>query len=379
MSNFKVELLRLSDVEPHPGADRLDLAIVGPKDTAYRCVVQKDRFKSGELVAYIPEGSILPYDLIEQMGLSGALAGAQKNRVKAVKIRGILSQGLVWKPEEGWDAWFERSAPLKLQTSLKRGVELPYEGADIAEALGITKYAPPIPVNMAGKMQGDAPAFSDHTDMENIKKYSELFKNGETVYVTEKIHGTQMSVIFDGETFKISSKGVLHKNRATLAEEAGNLYWQAFHNSGIERGIRALFELLREKDGILALQLVGEVYGKVQDLTYGMSQGHKFAAFDLRLCLSDNTPRYVDSADFFSMMSVAEIPVVPLLYVGPYSYEQVKHLTSGNTVAATVKQIREGVVVKPARERNDYQHGRVILKSISEDYLIRKGNVTEME
>lgn len=370
MSNFKVEILPIQ-VIAHPNADALELALVGPTETAYRCVVQKGKFVSGELAAYIPEAAILPDTLIAEMGLTGMLHGAAKNRVKAIKLRGEVSQGLVWKPFEGWDTFMEVHFP---------HFEGAYAGQDIAEALGITKFQPVIPANMAGKMQGDAPAFADHTDMENIKKYSDLFAPGEIVYATEKVHGTQISIIFDGETFKVSSKGVLHKNRATLAEEAGNLYWQAFRNSGIEAGIRALFELLRDKEGITALQLVGEVYGKVQDLTYGMTEGHKFAAFDLRLCKPDNTHRYVDSRDFFNMMFVAGIPTVPLVFTGPFSIAQIKAATDGNTLIGNGAHMREGVVVKPAVERNDYRHGRVILKSVSDAYLLRKNpNATELE
>ena len=364
MSNFKVEILPIQ-VIPHPNADALELALVGPTETAYRCVVPKGKFEDGELVAYIPEEALLPEALLEEMGLKGSLAGAQKNRVKCARIRGEVSQGLVWKPITTWDSFFEIYRP---------DHDGAYEGVDIAEILGITKYAPPIPANMAGKMQVDAPSFADHTDMENIKKYSDLFSAGEMVFITEKVHGTQMSVIFDGETFKVSSKGVLHKHRATLAEDPGNLYWQAFHQNNLEAGMRYLYAQFNRP-----IQLVGEVYGKVQDLTYGMTQGHRFAAFDLRVCSENNTGTYIDSHVFFSLMEKAGIPTVPLLYAGPFSVQVAKDLTDGQTVAGHGAHIREGIVIKPMSERNHYLHGRVILKSVSDAYLLRKGNATELE
>ena len=38
------------------------------------------------------------------------------------------------------------------------------------------------------------------------------------------------------------------------------------------------------------------------------------------------------------------------------------------------KQIREGVVIRPARERySEELSGRLVLKSISDDYVLRKG------
>lgn len=80
-------------ISAHPGADRLELAEIG----LYKAVVGKGQFQDGEEVFYIPEQAVLPDWLIEEMGLTGKLSGKQANRVKAVRLRGILSQGLVLK------------------------------------------------------------------------------------------------------------------------------------------------------------------------------------------------------------------------------------------------------------------------------------------
>ena len=91
MADFAVEVLPLR-IEPHPEADRIELAVIGE----YRSVVQKGRYHDGDLVAYIPEASIVPDALIEEMGLTGKLSGSKKNRVKAARFRGVLSQGLCY-------------------------------------------------------------------------------------------------------------------------------------------------------------------------------------------------------------------------------------------------------------------------------------------
>ncbi|NJL70820.1 MAG: hypothetical protein HC888_04025 [Candidatus Competibacteraceae bacterium] len=56
--------------------------------------------------------------------------------------------------------------------------------------------------------------------------------------------------------------------------------------------------------------------------------------------------------------------------------EQVAALSKGDSIVAAekgVKQIREGIVVKPfEKERTDPKVGRVILKYISDDYLLSK-------
>lgn len=65
------------------------------------------------------------------------------------------------------------------------------------------------------------------------------------------------------------------------------------------------------------------------------------------------------------------------LYVGPYSKEVVLAHTDGNTTLTMKKQIREGVVVKSYDEIRNQHYGRKIAKSVSEAYLLRKGEVSE--
>jgi len=95
MATFEVKVYKLK-IEEHPDADSLELAVVGD----YRSIVRKGSFKTGDLGIYIPEGAVLPDWLIEKMGLTGMLAGKDKNRVKAIKLRGVLSQGLVLALDE---------------------------------------------------------------------------------------------------------------------------------------------------------------------------------------------------------------------------------------------------------------------------------------
>src|SRR5271157_4752913 len=91
MSTFEAKVYRLT-IEPHPNADKLELAVVGD----YRAIVGKGQFMTGDYGVYIQEASIVPDWLIEKLGLVGKLAGPQHNRVKAMKLRSILSQGLVY-------------------------------------------------------------------------------------------------------------------------------------------------------------------------------------------------------------------------------------------------------------------------------------------
>jgi RNA ligase (TIGR02306 family) len=117
--------------------------------------------------------------------------------------------------------------------------------------------------------------------------------------------------------------------------------------------------------------LFGEVFGAgVQDLTYGLDNNRKeYRAFDLSL-----DGAYLDADDFAALCAAYGVPTVPLLYRGPYSPEVVRRHTGGTTTVGGGKQIREGVVIKPVRERfAEELDGRLILKSISDEYALRKG------
>ncbi len=47
---------------------------------------------------YVPEQAVLPEELVAELGLTGKLAGSAPNRVKAIRLRGELSRGVVCRP-----------------------------------------------------------------------------------------------------------------------------------------------------------------------------------------------------------------------------------------------------------------------------------------
>jgi len=60
---------------------------------------------------------------------------------------------------------------------------------------------------------------------------------------------------------------------------------------------------------------------------------------------------------------------VPVLYVGPYSLEVVQKHVDGISKVPGAKNIREGIVIKTARERHQPRVGRCQLKIVSNDFL----------
>ncbi len=152
MSDFKVPIVKVDAIEPIEGADRIVAAVVG----GYQCVVMKDQFRPGDLAAYIPEGSIVPDDILADMGLTGKLSGSRKNRVKAIKLKNCLSQGLLYPYN---DVVYRAAAHgffdgLCRDACSEKQNEFLYEECDVAALLGITKYEPPCPASSAGNWRG---------------------------------------------------------------------------------------------------------------------------------------------------------------------------------------------------------------------------------
>ncbi|MGW3139633.1 RNA ligase (ATP) [Streptomyces sp. NPDC001139] len=355
MSTLRVTAEVLT-VHEHPDADALELAQVG----LYRAVVAKGAYRTGDAAVYIPEQAVLPAGLIEELGLTGRLAGTKADRVKAVRLRGELSQGIVCRPKALADVDLTRAAA---------------EGTDFAEALGITKWVPPIPPTMNGDVES-APELLPWVDIENIQRFPDVFAPGEAVVLTEKLHGSACLLTYAADEGRVyvSSKGFGAKSLA-LKEDPRNLYWRAVHGHGVAEVAKRLAGRL----GARRVGIFGEVYGAgVQDLTYGADGGREslgYAVFDV--CAEiDGAVRWLDAAELLD----GELPLVPRLYEGPYDVERVLEIASGReTVSGRGLHLREGVVIRTAVERySPVTGGRAIAKAVSPAYLTRKGG-TEYE
>ncbi|QNS08999.1 RNA ligase (ATP) [Streptomyces xanthii] len=355
MSTLRVTAEPLT-VHPHPNADALELAQVG----LYRAVVAKGAYRTGEFAVYLPEQSVLPAALIEELGLTGRLAGGNADRVKAVRLRGELSQGIVCRPTALAEVDLAAAAAA---------------GTDFAERLGVTKWVPPVPPTMNGDVES-APELLPWTDIENIRRHPDVFAPGEPVVVTEKLHGTACLVTYcaDDGRVRVSSKGFGAKSLA-LAEDPRNLYWRAVRGHAVAEAAARLAGRL----GATRVGIFGEVYGEgVQDLSYG-ADGRRdtlgYAVFDVSAEIGGQV-RWLDA----EALLAGELPLVPRLFAGPFDLDRVLELAEGReTVSGRGLHLREGVVVRPAVERHSpVTGGRAIVKAVSPAYLTRKGG-TEYE
>ena len=335
MSSFSVNIFAIK-VEPHPDTETtaLECARIGD----YRVVIQKGIYKDGDKVAYIPQDSVLPEKLIKELGLEGRLAGACQNRVKAIKLRGQLSQGLVYPMPDG---------------------EI---GADVTGELGVTKYEPFIPAIMSGVAVA-ARGKTLKYDIDSLKRYPDVLQVGQEVVMTEKIHGTWTCLgLYEGEPI-VTSKGLSAKGLAFSPENKENLYWQQYlaNKENVDK--------LSERLGADTFYVLGETYGRgVQDMQYGLS-GREFRVFDIYVG-KPGAGYYLDYPDSIKQIE-GLFDAVPAVYAGQYSKQLAyEHANAKSSILADC--IREGIVVKPLTEKYVDDLGRVILKVKSDAYEMRK-------
>lgn len=176
MSEWKVQVVKVGKLEKHPNADRLLLGRVFD----YPVITAVGEFQENDLAVYLPVDSVVPSDDPRWAFLKG------RHRVRAARLRGIFSMGLLTKAEPGM-----------------------VEGEIVAERLRITKYAPPEPMSMGGDNEKCLFDFPVYTDIEGLRRWPDVLKDGEEVQVTEKVHGCVQSrtkISMEDSTRKAISK-----------------------------------------------------------------------------------------------------------------------------------------------------------------------------
>ena len=130
MSTFACNVVEIDAVTDHPNADRLSLVRIG----GYTCISAKledgsHRYQARDLVVYIPEAAVLPEWMLKQMDFwkdgKGTLNGSRGDRVKAIKLRDIVSQGVLYQLEHKMGGWVLNADNERVRNVVALGPEDP--------------------------------------------------------------------------------------------------------------------------------------------------------------------------------------------------------------------------------------------------------------
>ena len=223
-------------------------------------------------------------------------------------------------------------------------------GMDVTELLGIVKYDPPLPAELAGVAKGFFPSFIPKTDEERIQnladKYGEL-KEGNLYYATEKLDGTSTTFFINNGEFGVCTRNL------ELLETDGNTIWRLARELKLE-------EKFREYGGNFALQ--GECIGEgIQGNPYKLKgQTIKFFnVFDI------DTHTYFDLSMFKKFMEEQGLETVPLFFLNfelPKTIEEIIVLANGPSLLNPLTN-REGLVIRSIDRE-------ISFKVISNTYLL---------
>ena len=318
---------RVAALDPIPGADSIERATV----MGWGVVVKRGDFKVGDRCVFFEIDSLLPADAPWAQFMK-----PRGFRVKTVKLRGCLSQGLALRTDI-------LSSTHELED-------------DVTDELGVSKYEPPLPESheIAGVFPGYVPK-TDEIRLQSALGLLDEIKE-RPFYVSMKLDGKSGTFIKkDGQ--------LIVCGRNWSIKEGDNSYWRVAHR----------YDLASLPEGF-AVQ--GEVCGpKIQKNRLGLDADDLFVFNVYDICRG----RYLDYNDFVLFCVKHGLKTVPIMYemdpLGedkefPFTLERFLALAEG--FYPGTQNRREGIVVRPLIERasNFLGGSRLSFKVISNSYLL---------
>lgn len=332
----------IKEVLPIEGAD--NIVLVTFRSNNWRCVMKKGEAGTGLKVVYLEVDSLLPKD-DERF----AFMESRGYRVKTVKLRGQISQGLALPV-----TLFADVVPVE-------AVDGDTDGYDLTALLGVEKYEPPVSVQMGGDVKGAFPGYVMKTDEERIQNYTEddlarFFAR--PLIATVKVDGTSATYYFNEQADEF---GVCSRN-LELKDSEENIYWKMARKYDIEARMRKLG---------YSFAIQGEIVGP------GIQKNRAhfeevmlliFTVQDLeehRRLTIDEMERVVE--DLNSLSDATPLQMVP--EVGRYepntfsTYDELLTLSQGDNVLS--QYVREGIVVRAMDDDT------ISFKVINPKYLLK--------
>lgn len=332
---------KIDAIGPIEGADAIEVATVG----GWKVVIKKGEFAVGDLAVYCEIDSWIPTEIAPFLSKGKEpreFEGVKGERLRTVKLRGQLSQGLL--------------LPYNILPFDSQGVMV--EGNDVSELMNIQKWEMAVPAQLAGQVRGNFPSVIPKTDQERcqnlVKEIDSAIVAGMAFEVTEKLEGSSMTCyLIDGE-FGVCSRNL------DLKRDENNTFWA----TAIAEDIEAK---MREVGDNFAIQ--GELIGPgVQGNIYKLTKP-EFRVFDIYDIVAGDYITAAERQGQIQMMGLKHVPVLAAkakLYdtLGVKDVEDLLKFADGKSVMGDITgPWREGVVFKEV-------NGGMTFKAISNVYLL---------
>jgi len=339
MERKLASIQKILALNPIPNADKIEQATI----LGWSLVVQKGVFKVGDLAVFCEIDSILP-DKPEFEFLR-----ARKFRIKTIKLKGIVSQGIAF--------------PLSI---LPVGAFI--EGDNVTEVLGVTKFEIPIPVCMSGIMKGSFPGFIPKTDEERIQNVPwilDVYHNQGPFNYTEKLDGTSATYYIKDGVFGVCSRNInlaRPEPGVSVKDKILNVFWKVANELHLEDNMKRLGDNF-------AIQ--GEIIGPgIQQNRYGLNE-HRIYIYNV-FDIATGSYADVHAIDIIKALNLISVPLVSVTKTLPPDIETlVKFATIQSIIAPSIPI--EGMVIRPKHNINDARIGRLSFKVLNPEYLLKYG------
>jgi RNA ligase (TIGR02306 family) len=332
----KMASIRVIDkIEPIEGADAIETAVIG----GWKVVVKKGEFAVGDMAVYLEIDSWVPTELAPFLSKGKEpreFEGIKGERLRTVKLRGQLSQGLL----------------LDLDTALPFTNSF-QDGDDVSELLNIQKWERPMNAQLAGMARGNFPSLIPKTDQERVqnlvKEIVAANEAGMQFEVTEKLEGSSMTCYLIDGVFGVCSRNL------DLKETSDNTFWQVARELDIEAKMRDT-----GPDAQFAIQ--GELIGPgIQGNIYKLSKP-EFHVFDVYNIQAGDYLKPDFRRALIQRMGLTHVPVIHPESQLIWGVEGMLKFADGKSILNS-QQDREGIVFKQV-------DGGMTFKAISNKYLL---------
>jgi RNA ligase (TIGR02306 family) len=325
---------RVSEILPIPGADAIECAVID----GWKVVIQRGEYAVGDLVVYCEVDSWIPHELAPFLSRGNPpreFNGVLGERLRTIKLRGQLSQGLVLSMKALPDA---------------------VEGDDVSELLGIQKWEPHV---VEGNQRQGAvsnwPAEIPKTDEERIQNLTREWPELRQLNyeVTEKLEGSSMTV------GKLHGEFIVCSRNVKLNREDGGNFWAVAIREDLESKLQDFDNL------VLQGELIGPgIQGNYYDLP--RHEFFVFGVYDIKDGFYLNPP---ERRGFCQSLGLKHAPVIdPSFCPEVYPVEEILSMADGFSSFTPTKPYRrrEGLVFK--ENYGEQRHW----KAVSNEYLLKE-------
>lgn len=336
MNRKMASIQQIIDIKHIDGAD----AVEAVKVNGWWVVAKKGEHSINDLVvmceidSWIPS-TVAPF-LTKQGKFPKEYKGVQGERLRTIRLKGQLSQGLVLPlstlPENDWD-WND---PI---------------GVDVSELLGIVKWESPEDAGTVRNAKGSFPHFLRKTDQERVQNLThEIAEHaGESFEVSIKIDGSSLTAYhYTGEV------GVCSRN-IELKEDEGNAFWTIARKEHLLEKLTMLGKNYAIQGELIAPNIQSN-HEKVNE-----PQFHCFSIFDI------DKQEYVlpeQRRTICADLGIPHVKVVDENFILCHNVDELLEMAEGEGMNPSVR--REGLVFKQ-------NNGQFSFKVVSNEYLCRKG------